>query len=213
MSGTAPRQAPRRTAGVCAPAVKDFATVRNRSAHTTEDAQPRSQTVMTYSEPSPADLGKRAGGSPSGVRISHPPLPAATSGSPGAASKYGQRRWLTFPRAQIPRDDLAASRWHASGQGHAWPPRDDFHAAEAAARLQETQRNRIDPVHVTVVGAAYSDHGGSIASAERTGGSDARTWWKQHRAQSRDNRPGKRLPLHQGPECGAAAVDRPHQGL
>jgi len=44
------------TAGVCAPAVTDFATVRNRSAHTTEDAQPRSQTVMTYSEPSPADL-------------------------------------------------------------------------------------------------------------------------------------------------------------
>jgi hypothetical protein len=44
------------TAGVCAPAVKDFAAVRNRSAHTTEDAQPRSQTVMTYSEPSPADL-------------------------------------------------------------------------------------------------------------------------------------------------------------
>lgn len=43
-------------AGVCAPAVKDFATVRNRSAHTTEDGQPRSQTVMTYSEPSPADL-------------------------------------------------------------------------------------------------------------------------------------------------------------
>jgi len=41
---------------VCAPAVKDFATVRNRSAHPTEDAQPRSQTVMTYSEPSPADL-------------------------------------------------------------------------------------------------------------------------------------------------------------
>ena len=30
--------------------------VRNRSADTTEDAQPRSQTVMTYSEPSPADL-------------------------------------------------------------------------------------------------------------------------------------------------------------
>src|SRR6266487_6594100 len=45
----------RRAAGVCAPAVKDFATVRNRSTHTTEDAQPRSQTVMTYSEPSPAD--------------------------------------------------------------------------------------------------------------------------------------------------------------
>jgi len=44
---------PRITAGVCAPAVKDFATVRNRSAHTTEDAQPRSQTVMTCSEPSP----------------------------------------------------------------------------------------------------------------------------------------------------------------
>jgi hypothetical protein len=41
---------------VCAPAVKDFATVRNRSAHTTEDAQPRSQTVMTCSGPSPADL-------------------------------------------------------------------------------------------------------------------------------------------------------------
>ena len=41
------------TAGVCAPAVKDFATVRNRSAHTIEDAQPRSQAVMTDSEPSP----------------------------------------------------------------------------------------------------------------------------------------------------------------
>ena len=36
--------------------MKDFATVRNRSAHTTEDAQPRSRTVMTYREPSPADL-------------------------------------------------------------------------------------------------------------------------------------------------------------
>jgi hypothetical protein len=47
---------PTRSAGVCASAVKDFATVRNRSAHTTEDGQPRSQTVMTYSEPSPADL-------------------------------------------------------------------------------------------------------------------------------------------------------------
>ena len=34
----------------------DFATVRNRSAHTTEDTQPRSQTVMTCSEPSPADV-------------------------------------------------------------------------------------------------------------------------------------------------------------
>jgi hypothetical protein len=43
------------TAGVCAPAVKDFATVRNLSAHTTEDAQPMSQTVMSYSEPNPAD--------------------------------------------------------------------------------------------------------------------------------------------------------------
>jgi hypothetical protein len=43
-------------AGVCAAAVKDFATARNRSAHTTEDAQPRSQTIMTCSEPSPADL-------------------------------------------------------------------------------------------------------------------------------------------------------------
>jgi hypothetical protein len=30
--------------------------VRNRSAHATEDARPRSQTVMTYSEPSPAAL-------------------------------------------------------------------------------------------------------------------------------------------------------------
>jgi len=38
---------------VCAPAVKDFATVRNRSVHTIEDAQPRSQTVMTCSEPRP----------------------------------------------------------------------------------------------------------------------------------------------------------------
>jgi hypothetical protein len=36
--------------------MKGFATVRNRSAHTIEDAQPRSQTVMTYSEPSAADL-------------------------------------------------------------------------------------------------------------------------------------------------------------
>ena len=38
------------------PAVKDFATVRNRSAHTAEDTQPRSRTVMTYREPRPADL-------------------------------------------------------------------------------------------------------------------------------------------------------------
>jgi hypothetical protein len=80
------------------------------------------------------------------------------------------------------------------------------------AQLQETQRKRIDPVHVTVVGEAYSDHGGSRASAERTGGSDARIWWKQHRAQSRDNRPGKRLPLHRGPQPGTPAADRPHQG-
>jgi hypothetical protein len=97
-----------RSAGVCAPAVKDFATVRNRSAHTIEDAQPRSQTVMNYANP-PRRLGKRAGGSPSGARISHPPLPAATSGSRGAAAKYGQRPWLTFPRAQIPLDALAAT--------------------------------------------------------------------------------------------------------
>jgi hypothetical protein len=80
------------------------------------------------------------------------------------------------------------------------------------ARLQQTQRERIDPVHVTVVGAAYRDHSGSGASAERTGGSDARIWWKQHRAQSRDNRPGRRLPLHRGPHPGTAAADRPHQG-
>jgi hypothetical protein len=80
------------------------------------------------------------------------------------------------------------------------------------AQLQETQEKRIDPVHVTVVGEAYSDHGGSRASAERTGGSDARIWWKQHRAQSRDNRPGKRLPLHRGPQPGTPAADRPHQG-
>ena len=44
------------TAGVCAPAVKDFATVRNRLARTIEDAQPMSLTVMTYSEPSSADF-------------------------------------------------------------------------------------------------------------------------------------------------------------
>ena len=203
-----------RSAGVCAPAVKDFATVRNRSAHTTEDAQPRSQTVMTYSEPSPADLESVLEAAPQEFGISHPPLPAAASGSPGAASKYGyrQRPWLTFPRAQIPLDDLAASRWHASGQGHAWPAQDDFHAAGAVARLQETQRKRIDPVHVTVAGEAYNGHGGSRASAERTGGSDARIWWKQHRAQSRDNRPGKRLPLHRGPQPGTAAVDRLHRG-
>ena len=30
-----------------------------------------------------------------------------------------------------------------------------FTPAEAVARLQETQRKRIDPVHVTVVGEAY----------------------------------------------------------
>jgi len=171
-----------------------------------------SQTGLDLQRTQPRRLGKRAGGSPSGVRISHPPLPAAMSGSRGAASKYGQRPWLTFPRAQIPLDDLAASRWHASGQDHAWPAQDDFHAAGAVARLQETQGKRIGPVHVTVVGEAYSDHGGSRASAERTGGSDARIWWKQHRAQSRDNRPGKRLPLHQGPQPGTAAADRPHQG-
>src|SRR5206468_2971779 len=108
-------------AGVCAPAVKDFATVRNRSAHTTEDAQPRSQTVMTYSEPSPADVESVLEAAPQEFESPRPALPAATSGSRGAASKYGQRPWLTFPRAQILLDDLAASRWHASGQDHAWP--------------------------------------------------------------------------------------------
>jgi len=122
-----------------------------------------------------------------------------------AAAKYGQRPWLTCPRAQLPLDDLAASRWQAYGQGHAWPAQDDCHAAEAVPRRQETQGKRIDPVHVTVVGETYSDHGGSRASAERTGGSDARIWWKQHRAQSQDNRPGKRLLLHQGPQPGAAS--------
>jgi hypothetical protein len=71
---------------------------------------------------------------------------------------------------------------------------------------------RIDPVRVTVVGEAYGDHGGSTASAERTGGSDARIWCKQHRAQSRDNRPGKRLPPHPGPQPGTPAADRPHPG-
>ena len=86
--------------------------------------------------------------------MSHPALPAATSGSRGAASKYGQRPWLTFPRAQIPLDDLAASRWHASGQDHARPAQDGCHAAGAVARLQQTQGKRIDPVHVTVVGEA-----------------------------------------------------------
>src|SRR6266516_6043329 len=44
---------PPRTAGVWAPAVKDFATVRNRSAHTTEDAQPRSRTVRPTANPAP----------------------------------------------------------------------------------------------------------------------------------------------------------------
>jgi len=43
-------------AGVCAPAVTGFATVRSRSTHITEDAQPRSQTVMTCSGPIPPDL-------------------------------------------------------------------------------------------------------------------------------------------------------------
>lgn len=56
--------------------------------------------------------------------------------------------------------------------------------------------NRKDSVHVSAEGETYSDHGGSRASAEGTGGSDARIWWKQHRGRSRDNRPSERLPLH-----------------
>jgi hypothetical protein len=116
---------------------------------------------MTCSEPSPADLESVLEAAPQEFESPCPALPAATSGSRGAALKYGQRLWLTFPRAQILLDDLAASRWHASGQGHAWPAQDDFHAAGAVARLQETQGKRIDPAHVTVVGEAYSDHGGS----------------------------------------------------
>ena len=121
--------------------MKDFATVRNRSAHTTEDAQPRSQTVMTYNEPSPADLESVPEAAPQEFESPRPPLPAAASGSRGAASKYGQRPWLAFPRARILLDDLAVSRWHASGQGHAWPAQDGFHAAEAVARLQELRGN------------------------------------------------------------------------
>jgi hypothetical protein len=144
---------PPRSAGVCAPAVTDFATVRNRSAHTTEDAQPRSQTVMTYREPSP-QTWKACWRQPSGVRISHPALSAATSGSRGAASRYGQRPWLIFPRAQIPLDDLAVSRWHASGRAMPGPRKTAFTPPGLLARLQETRRKRIDPVHVTVVGEA-----------------------------------------------------------
>jgi hypothetical protein len=99
-----------------------------------------SQTVMIYCEPSPADLESVLEAAPQKFESSIPPLFAATSESRGAASKYGQRPWLSFPRAQIPLDDLATSRWHASGQDHAWPAQDYFHAAEAVARLQETQR-------------------------------------------------------------------------
>jgi hypothetical protein len=55
---------------------EDFATVRNCSAHTTEDAQPRSQTVMTWQRTQPADL-ESVPRQPSGVRIS-------LSCSPGA---------------------------------------------------------------------------------------------------------------------------------
>src|SRR5712692_787728 len=166
---------------------------------------------MTYSEPSP-QTWKACWRQP--LRSSNLPSSAACGYEwiTWRSIKVRSRRWLTFPRAQIPLDDLAASRWHASGQAHAWPAQDDFHAADAVARLQQTQGKRIDPVHVTVVGETYSDHGGSRASAERTGGSDARIWWKQHRAQSRDNRPSKRLPLHQRPQPGSAAVDRPQQG-
>ena len=170
-----------------------------------------SQTVMTCSEPSPAGLESVLGAAPQEVespilrclrlRVDHLVQQQGTVNDP----------WLTFPRAQILLDDLAASRWHASGQDHARPAQDDFHAAGAVARRQETQRKRIHPVRVTVAGKAQSDDGGSRASAERTGGSDARIWCKQHRAQSRDNRPGKRLPRHRGPQPGTAAADRPHQ--
>ena len=43
-----------------------------------------------------------------------------------AAAKYGQRPWLTCPRAQILLDDLAASRWHAYGQGMPGPRKTTF---------------------------------------------------------------------------------------
>ena len=41
------------------------------------------------------------------------------------------------------------------------------------------------------------DRGGSRASVDRTGGSDARIWRKQHSARSRDNAPSERLFLRQ----------------
>ena len=74
--------------------------------------------------------------------MSHPVLPAATSGSRGAASKCGQRPWLTSPRGQIPLDDLAASRWQASGQDHAWPAQDDCHAAGLWHNCSKLRGNR-----------------------------------------------------------------------
>jgi hypothetical protein len=119
--------------------VKDFATVRNRSEHTTKDAQPRSQTVMTYGEPSPADLESVLEAAPQ--ESDSPLLRCLRLRVDHVVQQQSTVNDLTFPRAQIPLDDLAVSRWHASGQGHAWPAQDDCHAAGAVARLQQTPGN------------------------------------------------------------------------
>jgi len=108
--------------------------------HTTDDAQPRSQTVMTCSEPSSADW-KACWRQPLGSSN----LPSCS------ACGYQWITWCSIkvwsatladlPTRSDPLDDLAASSWRASGQDHARPAQDDCHAAGAVARLQETQRN------------------------------------------------------------------------
>ena len=96
---------------------------------------------MTYSEPSPADLESVLEAAPQEFESAILFCLRLPVDHVVQHQSTGQRPWLTSPRAQIPLDDLAASRWHASGQDHAWPAQDDCHAAGAVARLQETQRN------------------------------------------------------------------------
>jgi hypothetical protein len=171
---------------VCAPAVKDFAAVRNRSAHTTEDAQPRSQTVMTYSEPSPADL----------ERV----LEAALRSSNLPSSAACGYEWITWCSIKVRSTTLAdLPTCSDSSRRSCRKQMACKRSGPCLARARRLSRRRgcgttagnseetDGPVRVTVVGEAYSDHGGSRASAERTGGSDARIWWKQHRARSGDN--------------------------
>ena len=131
--------------------MEDFATVRNRLARTIEDAQPRSQTVMTCSEPSPQTW----------KACWREPLRRANIPS-SAACGYEWITWCSIKVRSTTLADLPAysdssrrsCREQVAGKrsGHAWPAQDDFHAAEAVARRQQTQGERIDPVHVTVVG-------------------------------------------------------------